>query len=225
MEIKMRKDENTVEALNQIPVRDYVKIEGSSGLKILFAGNSITRHWMKPEIGWNNDWGMAASDISKDYVHLLLNKLKDKYGDVSHCIVQLSEWERRLTEMNPENFYQEARKFAPNVIVMRIAENAYDDKPDEFYENYKKLIDFFNADGKAKVILTTSFWNKPAIDEKIILTAQERNYPLVRLGHLGDIDRMMALGKFEHKGVSIHPNDNGMEAIADAIYGVLCHLI
>ena len=66
---------------------------------------------------------------------------------------------------------------------------------------------------------------KPAIDEKIILTAQERNYPLVRLGHLGDIDRMMALGKFEHKGVSIHPNDNGMEAIADAIYGVLCHLI
>lgn len=40
-------------------------------MRLLFAGNSITRHGPAPEIGWDHDHGMAASGPDHDYVHRL----------------------------------------------------------------------------------------------------------------------------------------------------------
>ena len=80
-------EENTVKAENQLKKNDYIQLEDNGGLRILFVGNSITRHGPKAEIGWYHDFGMAASDISKDYVHLVLNELSAKQ-EISYCIYQ-----------------------------------------------------------------------------------------------------------------------------------------
>ena len=63
---------NDVPAVGQ--VRQSVFIHENSGLRILFAGNSITKHSPRPAMGWLNDCGMAASDEAHDYVHLLLDR-------------------------------------------------------------------------------------------------------------------------------------------------------
>ena len=55
--------------------------------------------------------------------------------------------------------------------------------------------------------------------------SREKGYPLVRLGDLGQDDKMKAVGLFEHKGVANHPGDLGMENIADRIFEELKKLI
>ena len=45
------------------------------GPRVLFVGNSITLHGPRPQIGWTNNWGMAATARDRDYVHLLQKKI------------------------------------------------------------------------------------------------------------------------------------------------------
>ena len=57
---------NTVSAEGQVQKDHYTEVFNNGGkVKILFIGNSITRHEPKPEIGWPYDWGMAASCLKK----------------------------------------------------------------------------------------------------------------------------------------------------------------
>ena len=52
--------------------------------KILIIGNSISRHHVKPSIGWTSHWGMAASAREKDYVHILISELDRLYPEIKH---------------------------------------------------------------------------------------------------------------------------------------------
>ena len=89
-------EKNTVSAQKQLgnnSIFSFEKPEGK-GKRIMFVGNSITRHGIKPEIGWHGDWGMAASRKEKDYVHLLVDKINKIEPDASFCICQVANWER-----------------------------------------------------------------------------------------------------------------------------------
>lgn len=80
---------NTVSSKGQLDQNRYVKFFQRGGTKrVLFFGNSITRHGPKESIGWSGDWGMAASCREKDYVHLVISELDKKYGTVDYCIAQ-----------------------------------------------------------------------------------------------------------------------------------------
>ena len=71
-------EKNTVKATEQVKKDRYVEDFQKDGkVKVLFIGNSITRHEPKPEIGWDNDWGMAASCRENDYVHVAVRFLEE----------------------------------------------------------------------------------------------------------------------------------------------------
>ena len=217
----MQIDKNTVSAKNQLKENEYISYinPNGKGKRILFVGNSITRHGIKPDIGWNNDFGMAASSKENDYVHILADRLEKLYSDAVVCICQASLWESNYKNgIDYHNYFTLARDFKADIIVMRIVENCkYQDFEHQlFCKNYKIFIDFLNSNN-AEVILTSSFWKHPG-DTDIEKIADERKYPFVYLGDLGENDDMKATGLFEHSGVAAHPGDNGMRVIADRIY-------
>lgn len=216
-------EKNTVSSKNQLAENEYVEIfnENGSEIKILFAGNSITKHAPNEEIGWSGNWGMAASNLENDYVHLTVEKLKEQYKKVSYCICQVSEWENNYkNDIVPYDLFFKAREFCADIIVMRCVENCKVKELDEvtFKKEYKNLIDYLNSKGNAKIILTTSFWHYDIADEIIRKIGDENGYPLIELGDLGEKKEMKAIGLFKHSGVAIHPGDFGMKTISERIF-------
>ena len=87
---------NSVPATGQLSEKESVSISDDSGaqFRILFLGNSITRHAPAPGLGWYGDWGMAASARQNDYVHKLVALMNGIGVKCGYCIANLSEWER-----------------------------------------------------------------------------------------------------------------------------------
>ena len=215
-------EKNSVSATNQLKKNSYVTFiqEECKGKKVMFVGNSITRHGVLPEIGWYWDWGMAASALENDYVHLLVDKINMTGPDTSFCVCQVAKWECEYKNGSEYlQAYESARDFEADVIVFRMIENCphQDFDKDTFYREYQNLIDYLNPTGKAKIILTTGFWKHPG-DDTIIRIAKEREYPYIYLGELGEDDNMKAIGLFEHTGIANHPGDLGMKRIAELIW-------
>jgi hypothetical protein len=52
-------------------------IELSEVERVAFIGNSITLHGPKADIDWNGNWGMAATEAQRDYVHRIAKRLED----------------------------------------------------------------------------------------------------------------------------------------------------
>ncbi|MBE7025329.1 MAG: hypothetical protein E7408_04675 [Ruminococcaceae bacterium] len=213
---------NTVNARNQLKASDIVSFENPSGKgkRILFTGNSMTLHGVKREIGWNHNWGMAASEKEKDYVHVLMKMVQETDEDASFCICQVSDWEVHYKNGEETHMrFEAARDFDADIIIMRFVENCPKADFDSvtFKRELGRLMEYLNPSGKAKTIITTGFWRHPG-DRAIREYATENNLPLVELGDLGDDDAMKAIGLFVHSGVAAHPGDLGMKKMAERIF-------
>jgi hypothetical protein len=213
-----RIEENTVSAENQMKNSAETSYLGSSNAKtrILVLGNSITRHAPCEEIGWHGDWGMAASCEANDFVHRLYEKCADK--DVLMMIRQASYWERHFADSDILTNFQAEKEFGADILIFRLGENVGRDVDEKlFFEKLKEFLNFLSKP-TTKLLLTNCFWKHPIVDTCIHKYVEEYNATLVDLNRLGEQDEMMALDKFEHKGVAMHPGDKGMEAIATAIF-------
>jgi len=211
---------NTVKAKGQLESNQYVKFTYKGGdTKVLFVGNSITRHGIAPNIGWHWDWGMAASAEEKDYVHQTVRMLEEKGMKVDFAVAQAAVWETRFDEdLVPLNeFYTTARDFCADVVIVRIGENMKKAILDQGKPYFDNMIRFFASNPNAKVIVTDSFWPHPIRDPFIKEICDERGYTFCKISDLGEDEKCMAIGLFEHKGVAAHPGDYGMEMIARRI--------
>lgn len=220
---------NTVKAEGQVPKSKMIRFynENGKGKRIMFIGNSITLHGVKPDIGWNVEWGMAASAQENDYVHIIMEKVNDVADDCAFCVAQASELERNYEDGEAIfPIFEDARNFNADIFIFRIIENCFVDKfkKEAFKEEIKKFFKYLKPDGEAEIIFTTGFWKHPG-DEAIKELAEETEKPLVILGDLGEQDEMKAIGLFEHSGVAGHPGDLGMKNIAERIFEVLKNIL
>ena len=207
---------NTVAASNQmVNASSIVSYMGDKNapLKILVVGNSITRHGPKPDIGWERDWGMAASAPEKDYVHLLYAKLRAADVSPFMMIRQASGWEIGYLNEDILDKFAEERAFDADIVIYRLGENVKKETKYAFREKLEAFINHICPRGK--VIFATCFWKNEIVDDGIRDLAEKRGEPCVDI--VCTAEDQMALEPFEHKGVAMHPGDKGMEMIAEKL--------
>lgn len=213
---------NTVSSVNQVASNISVTKSEGAKLKVLFVGNSITLHAPAPQIGWHGDWGMAASSRETDYVHQTAADIEKKVGPIEYCIAQLSCWENEYYEglrvLNEK--FKFVRDFAADLVIIRIGENINRDTNKEinckpFFDEMIKFVSGKNPN--AQIIVTDNFWRIEVLNKIFEEVAVENGYTFCKIGDLEQDEKTMAIGQFEHKGVSLHPSDYGMRKIADRI--------
>ena len=194
-------------------------IDGSP--RIMIVGNSITRHAPSSSIGWSGNYGMAASSIENDFVHILIKRVREIHPTAVFCIVQAAGWERGYADEKIFDGYSAAPDFAPDVVIYRLGENVTDDyfaanDMEPALHNFLRYLTQ-RSDG-AEYIFTTNFWADEAVDNVTRTVAKVYGKTAIELGAYGADDQYKAKGLFEHSGVANHPGDKGMLAIADSIW-------
>lgn len=193
----------------------------NTGLRILFVGNSITKHAPKASIGWDRDCGMAASGLDKDYVHLVMDKIRAYDGNAAFAIAQVAEYERRFMEIMPEDMYQAAAGFKPDIVIMFFGANVskdYDEMPENermklpvtFGKAFESLRNLLSNNGKAKVFVSEGFYIRPVLEKEKRQVCEKYKDCYIPLNDIGR--------KEETHGMFNHPNDEGMREIAERFW-------
>jgi len=190
--------------------------------KVLIIGNSITYHPPDFSIGWDANWGMAASRPELDYVSLLTDLLTKKYPSIEVVRENVYPFERNYDNMGWDA-YSHLRDFEPDVLIVRLGENVDAERfeGDNFKNSLHAFVAYLTGAREVNVVVTTTFWENVPVTEQLVKAGEESGWTIVNLYDLGQDDRYMAIGRFENAAVSRHPNDLGMEEIAKRIWDAL----
>ena len=206
---------NTVSSKDQNPESFYVLNEGN-GKRILFVGNSVTKHGLRPEIGWNRICGMAASDEAHDYVHLCMDKLLEIAPDASFAISQVANFEREFDVFDIESGLSNSIEYGADIVVMFFGANvpgAYIRCEREFKLSFSEAYDnircALSRKSGAKVIHVQGFFIRGDLDSERRSVAEKYGDKFLVLGDIRTDEATH--GEFNH------PNDLGMRKIADII--------
>ena len=208
--------ENIVPALAQNSENVFIYNNENSKLKILFVGNSITKHAPKPSIGWTNDCGMAASSLERDYVHIIIKRIMEQYDkNVSFAIAQVAEYERTFFNCEPECSYKEIKDFDADIIITFYGANVTKDydtmanPPKTFAKAYEDMRNYL-VGSNTSVYHSMGFYIRPVLDAEKLSVAKKYGEPFI------DISDIRSLP--ETHGLFNHPNDLGMQMIADRFF-------
>lgn len=202
--------ENIVPAQNQN--RADIFIYGEGRPRVLFVGNSITKHAPKPDIGWTRDCGMAASCLENDYVHIFGREYTKKHPGASYGILQAANFERGFADFDIEGRYRDAIEWAPDVVIMFFGANVsheYDaaEAPEvRFGDRYEALRNALGQGG-ARFYHAEGFYLRPKLTEERRAVCDKYGDVWIGMGGINDLPE--AHGQFNH------PGDLGMRLIAE----------
>jgi len=196
--------------------------------RILFLGNSITLHGPAPAIGWQGNWGMAASSSDRDYVHLVVKAISRTAGrDPESLVANIASFERQHATYDIDRELEKQLAFKPDLVIVAIGENvpalASEQATSTFRAGMTRLLKRFKENGNPTLVVRTCFWQDQAKDSILKQACEEVGGVLVDCRALGKDEANIARSerRFAHGGVAGHPGDKGMQAIADAILEAL----
>ncbi len=212
-------EKNTVKADGQ--VCKYITTSGTPGgsPRVMFVGNSVTRHEPNLNIGWNFNHGMAASAPERDYVHIVESAVLEKYPNAEFCVVQASAWELKFKNCDIDALFCPAKDFAPDLIITLIGANIpkADFTKEDFIAEMGKLHSYLAGGKDVHKIQGTNLFGNAQKTEAIKEYCEISHSLCADVSDLCENEENLAIGKFEHKGVALHPGDLGMKRIAERI--------
>ena len=192
--------------------------------KILFVGNSITSHGPKADIDWHGNWGMAATSLDKDYVHVVTKALATKQGATPVIMVKnVADFERNHVGYDIAGKYADAAAFKADLVILCIGENVAALKTPEAQAKYQEqvtaLLKTLKSNPQAAIIVRSSFWPSEAKDSAMRKACEAVGGTFVDISALSKDERNYARSErpYKHAGVANHPGDRGMAAIAEEI--------
>jgi len=196
------------------PAPQAVSSSEADAFRILFVGNSITRHGVnedtKSRLKWNHIAGMAASCEEKDFAHRL------------GAMIQATMKDRKV-----EIYFYGSPFPSPNLVVVQTGEHETPGKTvEERSEAYvKSLKPYLNLSPKP-LILCVGVWHPTdkapygGLERDINLAyesvCRKYNIPFVSVERFATDPSCHGWG--ESPGVQWHPNDKGMEGYASLLF-------
>lgn len=183
---------------------------------IVILGNSITQAGPDPSIGWNADWGMAASKPEFDYVHLLTAKFLETNPTCKVNVRNIGAFEVDYINYNYSKHLADLKTLKPDLLIVRIGENVVQDQPQlvQFEAQYNKLIKYFTDNNpNLQILAVGSFWGNPVVDQ---IMKNRSSY--VTLRPLLDDTSNQAWGQYDSHSIQVHPSDKGMQGIYQIIW-------
>lgn len=187
--------------------------------RVLVLGNSIVKHPPLPSIGWNNNWGMAASSIDSDFVHILIRDIKKKDSGCKIMFENIADFERDFDTYDFKQA-QAFKDFKPDLIVMRICENVNADKAVEkgFIKYYDSLLTYI--DPKAPKVVISGFWRNNEVNRMLHDYAYLKGFSFIDQTSICS-NETKAIGQYKDSGIQEHPNNLGMRKIEQSIWNAI----
>lgn len=184
---------------------------------VLILGNSIVKHGPAPQIGWNGNWGMAASTADSDFVHLLTGAIQKEDSSVtvnSGLVIGFEGGFEKYPFAKLDSFK------TPDMLIIRLSENVEDDKAADgrFMRYYDSMIHYIDPRNRSVKVIVNGVWKKPVVNEQLKKYAAEHHYVFVKNDDLLADSTNFAWGKFSNDGVAAHPSDKGMRLIKERIW-------
>jgi alpha-galactosidase len=196
--------------------------------KVLFLGNSITKHGPKADIDWSGNWGMAASAEANDYVHLVTKALTEKAGTAPEVMVKnIADFERAYSGYDMAAKMKDAIELKADLIFLAIGENVPELKTAEdkakWQASLTSLLRALKGGRQPTIIVRSCFWANAAKDEALQQACAAVGGVYVNIGSLSKDEANYARSErpYKHAGVANHPGDKGMAAIAAALVKAL----
>jgi hypothetical protein len=203
-------------------------VQASAQTKVLFLGNSMTKHGPKKDIDWSGNWGMAASAETNDYVHLVTKALTEKAGKAPEVMVKnISAFERAYAGYDVAAKLKDEIDYHADFIVLAIGENVPGSKRPEdmakLQASVTTLLRALKGERKPTILVRSCFWANAAKDEALQQACAAVGGIYVNISSLSKDESNYARSErpYKNAGVANHPGDKGMAAIASALVKAL----
>jgi len=178
--------------------------------EMLVVGDAVSGCAPIPELGWTHDWGMAATERERDYVHRLYAELKKSSPDLKLAVDSIM-YQDTMTG------WVHLVPCRADLIVIQLSENYKGGiSLEEYGDAYGQMIEELCGDS-GKTVVCLGPWKRTELEPIIAQAAANHGAHFISLQAIRSDPANLAAADGKYAKLGDMPGDLGMKKIAEAI--------